>query len=63
MPRYYFHLYQGSQLITHDGTGYECPNDVSKKQRSFDSTGDTRRGILNTDFTIQVMSEGALDQP
>lgn len=32
MPRYYFHLYQGSQLIAQDETGYECPNDEEARQ-------------------------------
>src|SRR5918993_3640367 len=32
MPRYYFHLYQGSQLIAQDETGYECPNDEAARQ-------------------------------
>jgi len=32
MPRYYFHLYQGSQLIAHDETGYNCPNDAEARQ-------------------------------
>ena len=32
MPRYYFHLYQGSQLIAQDESGYECPNDEEARQ-------------------------------
>ena len=32
MPRYYFHLYQGSQLIAQDEAGYECPNDEEARQ-------------------------------
>ena len=32
MPRYYFHLFQGSQLIAQDETGYECPNDEEARQ-------------------------------
>ena len=32
MPRYYFHLYQGSQLIARDEAGYECPNDEEARQ-------------------------------
>ena len=32
MPRYYFHLYQGSQLIARDESGYECPNDEEARQ-------------------------------
>ena len=32
MPRYYFHLYQGSQLIAQDELGYECPNDEEARQ-------------------------------
>ncbi len=32
MPRYYFHLYQGSQLIAQDETGYDCPNDAEARQ-------------------------------
>lgn len=32
MPRYYFNLYQGSQLISEDDAGYDCPNDESARQ-------------------------------
>ncbi len=32
MPRYYFHLYQGSQLIAQDEAGYDCPNDEEARQ-------------------------------
>ncbi len=32
MPRYYFHLYQGSQLIAQDESGHECPNDEEARQ-------------------------------
>ncbi|PVE21920.1 hypothetical protein DC522_23950 [Microvirga sp. KLBC 81] len=32
MPRYYFNLYQGSQLISQDDTGYECPNNAAARQ-------------------------------
>jgi hypothetical protein len=32
MPRYYFNLYQGSQLISEDGAGYDCPSDDAARQ-------------------------------
>jgi hypothetical protein len=32
MPRYYFNLYQGSQLISEDDAGYDCPNDEAARQ-------------------------------
>ena len=32
MPRYYFNLYQGSQLISEDDTGYNCPSDEAARQ-------------------------------
>ncbi len=32
MPRYYFNLYQGSQLISEDDAGYDCPNDDAARQ-------------------------------
>ncbi len=32
MPRYYFNLYQGSQLISEDYSGYDCPNDEAARQ-------------------------------
>jgi hypothetical protein len=32
MPRYYFHLYQGSQPIAQDESGHECPNDEEARQ-------------------------------
>ncbi len=32
MPRYYFHLYQGSHLIAQDEAGYDCPNDEAARQ-------------------------------
>lgn len=27
MPRYFFHLAQGSEIIAHDTSGHECTND------------------------------------
>jgi hypothetical protein len=27
MPRYFFHLVKGSEVIAHDATGHECTND------------------------------------
>jgi hypothetical protein len=32
MPRYYFHLYQGSHLIAQDEAGYECVDDEEARQ-------------------------------
>ncbi|PVE21918.1 hypothetical protein DC522_23940 [Microvirga sp. KLBC 81] len=32
MPRYYFNLYRGSQLISQDDSGYDCPNDEAARQ-------------------------------
>ena len=32
MPRYYFNLYQGPQLISEDDTGYDCPSDEAARQ-------------------------------
>jgi hypothetical protein len=32
MPRYYFHLYQGSQLIVPDAAGRDFPNDEEARQ-------------------------------
>jgi hypothetical protein len=32
MPRYYFNLCQGSETISHDAIGYECPNDEAARQ-------------------------------
>ena len=32
MPRYYFNLCQGSQTISQDAIGYECPNDEAARQ-------------------------------
>lgn len=32
MPRYYFNLYQGSQLVSEDDSGYDCPNDEAARQ-------------------------------
>jgi hypothetical protein len=27
MPRYFFHLVKGSEIIAHDMSGYDCTND------------------------------------
>ncbi|WP_457094955.1 DUF6894 family protein [Microvirga sp. P5_D2] len=32
MPRYYFNLYQGSQLISEDDTGRDCVDDEAARQ-------------------------------
>jgi hypothetical protein len=32
MPRYYFNLYQGSQLISEDDAGYDCTSDEDARQ-------------------------------
>ncbi len=32
MPRYYFNLYQGSQLISEDDSGYDCTSDEDARQ-------------------------------
>ncbi len=32
MPRYYFNLYRGSQLISEDDAGYDCPSDEAARQ-------------------------------
>ena len=32
MPRYYFNLCQGSETISHDAVGHECPNDEAARQ-------------------------------
>jgi hypothetical protein len=32
MPRYYFNLYQGKQLISEDDAVYDCPSDEAARQ-------------------------------
>ena len=32
MPRYYFNLYQGKQLISEDDVGYDWPSDEAARQ-------------------------------
>ncbi len=60
MPRYYFHLYQGSQLIAQDEAGYDCPNDEAARQFARLSKGLVALGPFVSgwpEYRLEVVNE------
>lgn len=59
MPRYYFHLCNGSCRVIHDATGQECADDEAARQVAQQGAGFLRPGLLSAParYRLTVVNE------